>query len=622
MTHNTTVRDLMALGIPTNTAVMLHNRFVDEGDIGSDISVIATGSTTSRALADRFADALNVEDFGAVGGGVIDDTAAFVAAFAALGEAGGTVRATGKYLIDSTLTIPKNCALIGSYRNPSEQPTVGTPQSYDNLGSMLILNSAATIKLLYGTAIEGFVIKRKGMAATPWPDATVATAQIAAYAGTALTVGETLVPVHGVYIGHLLILGFTHGIKGVRAALIRVEYVGVDCTNGIDFQQIADVTQITACHAWGFLTSAGNGTWLTDVLKTRAGTAYRMSDADGCHLTNCFEYGYAIGYEIHDCYQQIVVGCGADYPPTGVSTSIGYKIHGDSSVTELIGCSAAAQGRGVLVDCGAADIPTCSISACSFFSNDSRGIETISGTTTVTGTQFGHGAGRHIAALTGTAGINIIGCTFYTLNNPIYIDASIADAKAVTVGNTFVNQTAGAGYMQRFGAGFRITDTASPVNRLTLTPGATTLPVTLLAEGESSVSLTVGTQGTTGGIYLLKGGGGVVPVYADSTNSSLEFYATGANYVRLGNGNGVHLVAGTGSAGTYVNNLRAVGSATTNQCVLLAEGTDTNIDLEVRPKGSGVLRVGTHSALAAETVTGYITIKDAGGTTRKIAVVS
>jgi hypothetical protein len=192
----------------------------------------------------------------------------------------------------------------------------------------------------------------------------------------------------------------------------------------------------------------------------------------------------------------------------------------------------------------------------------------------------------------------------------------------VTVGNTFVNQTAGAGYMQRFGAGFRITDTASPVNRLTLTPGATTLPVTLLAEGESSVSLTVGTQGTTGGIYLLKGGGGVVPVYADSTNSSLEFYATGANYVRLGNGNGVHLVAGTGSAGTYVNNLRAVGSATTNQCVLLAEGTDTNIDLEVRPKGSGVLRVGTHSALAAETVTGYITIKDAGGTTRKIAVVS
>lgn len=37
---------------------------------------------------------------------------------------------------------------------------------------------------------------------------------------------------------------------------------------------------------------------------------------------------------------------------------------------------------------------------------------------------------------------------------------------------------------------------------------------------------------------------------------------------------------------------------------------------------SAALKVGTHSAIAAETVTGYITIKDSGGTDRKIAVVS
>jgi len=36
----------------------------------------------------------------------------------------------------------------------------------------------------------------------------------------------------------------------------------------------------------------------------------------------------------------------------------------------------------------------------------------------------------------------------------------------------------------------------------------------------------------------------------------------------------------------------------------------------------GVVQYGTHSAIAAETVTGYITIKDSGGTTRKLAVVS
>lgn len=37
---------------------------------------------------------------------------------------------------------------------------------------------------------------------------------------------------------------------------------------------------------------------------------------------------------------------------------------------------------------------------------------------------------------------------------------------------------------------------------------------------------------------------------------------------------------------------------------------------------SSALKVGTHSAIAAETVTGYITIKDSAGTDRKIAVVS
>jgi len=39
-------------------------------------TVTATGSTTARTLPDRFADAVNVKDFGAVGDGVADDTAA------------------------------------------------------------------------------------------------------------------------------------------------------------------------------------------------------------------------------------------------------------------------------------------------------------------------------------------------------------------------------------------------------------------------------------------------------------------------------------------------------------------------------------------------------------------
>ena len=47
-----------------------------------------------------------------------------------------------------------------------------------------------------------------------------------------------------------------------------------------------------------------------------------------------------------------------------------------------------------------------------------------------------------------------------------------------------------------------------------------------------------------------------------------------------------------------------------------------DIDLRLTPAGAGKVRFGSHSAIAAETVTGYITIVDSGGTSRKIAVVS
>ena len=50
-----------------------------------------------------------------------------------------------------------------------------------------------------------------------------------------------------------------------------------------------------------------------------------------------------------------------------------------------------------------------------------------------------------------------------------------------------------------------------------------------------------------------------------------------------------------------------------------AQGSDTNIDIALTPKGTGVLAFGTYTAgILAQA--GYITIKDAGGTTRRLLV--
>lgn len=51
-------------------------------ELGKLTNVTATGSTTARSLANRFADVVNVKDFGAVGNGIADDTTAINAATA------------------------------------------------------------------------------------------------------------------------------------------------------------------------------------------------------------------------------------------------------------------------------------------------------------------------------------------------------------------------------------------------------------------------------------------------------------------------------------------------------------------------------------------------------------
>jgi hypothetical protein len=68
-----------------------------------------------------------------------------------------------------------------------------------------------------------------------------------------------------------------------------------------------------------------------------------------------------------------------------------------------------------------------------------------------------------------------------------------------------------------------------------------------------------------------------------------------------------------------VNYLNVQGAITTASPSITAAGSDTNIDLALTPKGTGVLKFGTYTAgILAQA--GYITIKDAAGNTRNLLV--
>jgi len=109
-------------------------------------------------------------------------------------------------------------------------------------------------------------------------------------------------------------------------------------------------------------------------------------------------------------------------------------------------------------------------------------------------------------------------------------------------------------------------------------------------------------------------------VGGSDANVYFNYYTKGSGAHQFLTGGGLQLLVG--HVASAVNYLQVTGSATGNAVTISGAGSDSNIDFAITPKGTGVLRFGAHRDIAAETVTGYITIKDSEGNTRKLAVLS
>jgi hypothetical protein len=144
---------------------------------------------------------------------------------------------------------------------------------------------------------------------------------------------------------------------------------------------------------------------------------------------------------------------------------------------------------------------------------------------------------------------------------------------------------------------FNVSHTASAVNYVQVTgsvtgPSATTLPNITVQGSDTNTYLAIGAKGT----------GGYISFHGNASTSNQVFRIATLNAA----GNSSYLQVNASASGGNGPTISAIGS-------------DTNIDLNLTPKGTGNVRFGTYTGTIL-TTTGYVEIKDSGGTVRRLLV--
>jgi hypothetical protein len=397
-------------------------------ELGKLTNVTATGSTTARSLANRFADTVNVKDFGAVGDGVTDDTASIQAAINAIPQGGKVTFPKGKYYCASSVIVYPNVWLEGPLGSVGNKNT-----NYNEVNGTIYLNSSATLDIRNNTAVTGFQILNANLRGNlPFANDTIAAAAVSNFSGIGITVKGS-----DVFLEQLLIAGFSTAIKSNDGSTNfyrqKFDWISIDCTNGIDIFKSADIPRIYNVHCWPFLTF-GNG--LEVCLRT--GAAFKVaSNFDAGSFTNCFAWGYSIGFDISAIVEVTLLNCFVDgwaLRPTSTG-SIGVKTSGSVRLVKIIGGGYLAQ------DIAVQHLSTSSLiisSAAQFFGNRlhiSTGAS--SGYVSINGCGFGSGnwGGSTAIVHASNTPLQLTSNQFINMDNAIAFSSATALESSVIWGN-------------------------------------------------------------------------------------------------------------------------------------------------------------------------------------------
>lgn len=256
-----------------------------EAILASDSAAISflqagTGATL-RTVQDKLRDIVSVKDFGAVGDGVTDDTAAIQLALdAAQGSGAKLFIPAGTYRTTAPLVVSQRISMYGEGADP--ESLIGSWFYFDHAG--VGFNLSLTGETL-GNFMGGFGTRRNQPAPGPgWVDLN-----------HDFDIDAVQTTGGDIMFADIMLLNASNGIRATgRATFDRVR--GQVFRNFISAPFNADKTRFNDCHAWPFWSTDSN---VRDYMLANS-VCFRLARVDNPIMSGCFSIWQFSAVEIVD----------------------------------------------------------------------------------------------------------------------------------------------------------------------------------------------------------------------------------------------------------------------------------------------------------------------------------
>ncbi|MBO7393404.1 MAG: hypothetical protein J6U98_04290 [Abditibacteriota bacterium] len=342
--------------------------------------------------ASLFAATLNVKDFGAKGDGKTDDTAAFNTALEAANKAGGGIVnvPAARYCIKGNITVPMSVTLQGEW---TTAPLVLANEG-DPAGTLLLAYAGkGDPKAKPFITLQGHLSSVRGLSVY-YPEIDQKLTPPTPYPPT----------IYGSHSDNNCVenVTFHNAYFGLRFERVGRFYInnlqGYPSYKGISIDECYDVGRVENCHFWPFgIHSPEQGEYTLWI--NLHGTAFEFERTDWQYVTNCFCFGYGIGYHLSgseagasngsmlcvgaDCCNRSVVFDNMQYMGWAITNgefvgrwnstdSVGVEIRGDKATGKIDIVNSAFWGplvNCVKCDCAGASLALSGDTFCDWDSN-------------------------------------------------------------------------------------------------------------------------------------------------------------------------------------------------------------------------------------------------------------